>query len=593
LPCLQATPLVQAQAMAALLGICMERAGDNPAAPLPLLAIAFVTSRLGAAPSRGSGDAGAGDGDAALQAAYEQLMRRAVAQLQRAGEHGRGRGAQKAAAADALKRATVGAYGLLEALQRVMAPAAYLTGLAALVAAPADRVRRRALALLASRVAAEARGGNVADATWADAALAAAQPAVALLPGGAAPAGGEPATDLTRQAALAALGVLAQALGAQHPRPFLDALPEVLAVAAGHARPAVRASALACSAAAAQALGARLVPILPATARAVVAAAAAAAAAVDSAAAAAPAPEEEGSGSEGEVEESGAGGGAAPSASEATALELAAALAAVSALVGGVGAFLAPHLPHLLPVLLHPSVLAAGAARGGDAAAAIRGALGGAVPARLLLPPLMEHLDAAAGAGADATCALLGMLGGVVARMDSSAVGSYHEAVFACLLRALDLRRRGAADAGAAEADRVEAAAVAAFVELTMRLSEARFTPLFYRLVEWATAAPAGEGDAAAGALARRVALFSLANALAERLRSVFTPYFKALMDPAVEALEGGGASSAAPAKKRRKAAAAEAPAADAQTPLHWTLRIKVRALEELSGEDLKAYLKA
>jgi U3 small nucleolar RNA-associated protein 10 len=42
----------------------------------------------------------------------------------------------------------------------------------------------------------------------------------------------------------------------------------------------------------------------------------------------------------------------------------------------------------------------------------------------------------------------------------------------------------------------VEAAAVAAFVALTLRLTEARFKPLFFRILEWAEAVPAGDSGA-------------------------------------------------------------------------------------------------
>ncbi len=45
-------------------------------------------------------------------------------------------------------------------------------------------------------------------------------------------------------------------------------------------------------------------------------------------------------------------------------------------------------------------------------------------------------------AGADSTCGLLRMLQSAVDAMDAFALASHHEAVFAALLRALDLRRR-------------------------------------------------------------------------------------------------------------------------------------------------------
>ena len=254
------------------------------------------------------------------------------------------------------------------------------------------QVRRRALALVAAAVKAAAEDGERAEAeggaagapagagaqALAEAALAAVPLAVQLL-AGEVPAGSEPVTALTSQAALGALGTLAGAYGASAPQPFLAAVPAVLA-AAQDSRSAVRGSALACVAFMARALGPRLVPALPAVVRGVLSAAQSAAAAV--VAPAAEAAEEEGE--EGAV---GPGGAAA--------LELAASLAACSALVESVGAFLAPYLPGLLGVLLAPAVLCCHAAGCAEAAAAVRARVAEGVPPRLLLGPLLGQLDAA------------------------------------------------------------------------------------------------------------------------------------------------------------------------------------------------------
>lgn len=146
-------------------------------------------------------------------------------------------------------------------------------------------------------------------------------------------------------------------------------------------------------------------------------------------------------------------------------------------------------------------------------------------------------------AGAPAVVGLLGMLSSALGAMDAAATAAHHEAVFATLLRALDLRRRRPASlAAGAAVDEVEAAAVSAFEALTLKLSEAQFKPLFLRLLDWAgsaLAAGAGLTEAAARA-ARGLALAAVANALAERLRSVFVPYFRYLLDPFLEQLTGG-----------------------------------------------------
>jgi hypothetical protein len=80
---------------------------------------------------------------------------------------------------------------------------------------------------------------------------------------------------------------------------------------------------------------------------------------------------------------------------EAQLVECGGALAAIGALVGGVGAFLSPYLDKLLALLLDPRVTGAPAANIGPAARRITEALPSVVPARLLLPALENMLPAA------------------------------------------------------------------------------------------------------------------------------------------------------------------------------------------------------
>ncbi len=73
-----------------------------------------------------------------------------------------------------------------------------------------------------------------------------------------------------------------------------------------------------------------------------------------------------------------------------------------------------------------------------------------------------------------------------------------------------------------------EKAALTTLVALVMKLSEARFRPMFLRLVEWSASAAADQEMGVEGAgRGRAVALFGAAGALTERLRSVFVPYFR------------------------------------------------------------------
>jgi U3 small nucleolar RNA-associated protein 10 len=472
------------------------------------------------------------------------------------------RATEGARAAKAARAATQGLYDVFQALQGLMGCGSYLAATLQLAQQEGDKVRRRALKLFSERLASlQAWLGSEAGLPLRrrEAALAAAAgPALQLcelLPGvlarGRGKAAARDASALTRQAALLALDGVARMFGAEHPQPVLAALPAVLAAAADEGSAAVRASALACAAAVARALGPKLVPLLPATAEAVLAAAERAQQRLGR--------QEQQQGQE-EEREGGAG------AAEEAALELSSALAAVDALVRVLGAFCSPYLPRIMSALLAPAVL--GCAAGGCAtfAAAIRSALPAAVPARLLLAPLFgqwEAAEAAAGGGAvEPGVALLGMVAATAAAMDTKAAAAYHEQLFAFLLRALDARQRrllpgGGAAAGSAALARLEGAAVAALVALVMKLSEARFRPLFLRLLEWA-AAP-GAGPASGGRVAT---LLACADALTGRLRAVFVPYFKYLLDICVGQLLGGEAGAQQPKKKRKKAAAAGAAAA-------------------------------
>ena len=63
--------------------------------------------------------------------------------------------------------------------------------------------------------------------------------------------------------------------------------------------------------------------------------------------------------------------------------------------------------------------------------------------------------------------------------------------------------------------DVVEAEAIAALLNLTLKLSEKAFKPRFLRLIEWAATPPAG-ADSAVG---RATTLFAAAHALTARLR--------------------------------------------------------------------------
>ena len=89
--------------------------------------------------------------------------------------------------------------------------------------------------------------------------------------------------------------------------------------------------------------------------------------------------------------------------------------------------------------------------------------------------------------------------------------------------------------------------------------------------------------------LGRQVALYGVVIALTQRLRSVFAPYFRYLLDGALAHLAGGAPSAAVQPKKKRKKSAAVAAASlvaggeangggdPALVRDAWLLRLRVR----------------
>lgn len=450
-----------------------------------------------------------------------------------------------------------------------MSPAlCILQALVQLAQQPSDPVRRRALKLFGDKVASlqseltPAAAGASSRATKAREtrlqSLASAALSIApLLPqllsrgptpstaAGSAPEDAAAAEDesgashpsaISRQAALIALQASATLFGSRAPVMLLECLPCVLACVSSDVHSSVRGSGLAAIAATVQALGARLVPLLPATVRCVVSVSNSSWQRLAALLPTTPADtnmDADGSDVEQTEEEA-----EREKKQQEAAVELAASLAALRSLVEHCGAFLSPHLPELLSLLLQPHVL--GCSVGGCAtfAAGVRQRLPSALPARLLLPALYAQLQPAIDGGLASFSALLQLVADCVSGMDGKAAASHADAMFTFLLQAMEVRQRrppALADClGAAET-----AVAGALVALVMKLSEARFKPLFMRLLQWATSLTVATGADGAvlhqqGSLSyigRMAAMFGAVVALTERLRSVFVPYFRCVCE--------------------------------------------------------------
>ncbi|MEW5318749.1 MAG: hypothetical protein WDW38_009944 [Sanguina aurantia] len=642
---LEVVPAQRVPALSALLEAALKQSGEKPLEVLTRSSVSFVAVQLQLmslsnvaqfAAKNMAPDAVAARAEHAnvLRPACRSIMAAALHQMQLlqplASSNTTGqRGAKKAA--KAVRAAREGLYGLFGSLQGVMPPADYLQALVQLAQQPSDAVRRRALKLFGDKVASlqsevssasAATGSSSRSAkahesrlqSLATAALSIAPLLPQLLRSGdpatpaaastsatatAAPEDGDESSGshpsaISRQAALVALQASATLFGSRAPGPLLECLPCVLACVSGDSHSSVRGSGLAAVAAIVQALGARLVPLLPATVRCVVAVSNSS---WQRLATLLPTPTDTPSDAA-----MGAGTEAAePSDEEAererrqqeAAVELAASLAALRALVEHCGAFLSPHLPDLLSLLLQPHVLRCSVGGCAAFAAGVRQRLPTALPARLLLPALYARLQPSVDGGITSFSALLQLVADCVTSMDGKAAAAHADAMFTFLLQAMDVRQlRPASLAGCI--NEAEAAVADAMVALVMKLSEARFKPLFMRMLQWATSLTVSTGldgsvqrqQGSVSYVGRMAAMFGAVVALTDRLRSVFVPYFRHLLDLAVQHL--GGLESGSSGSKRRKTAqlpgtaAAATPGGDAAWSAEaedaWVTRVRVVA---------------
>ena len=97
--------------------------------------------------------------------------------------------------------------------------------------------------------------------------------------------------------------------------------------------------------------------------------------------------------------------------------------------------------------------------------------------------------------GATALQGLLAMLTASLQTAHANTVSSHADSLWGFMLRVLDVRQRlsggNEAPVPAGSVASIEAAVVEAMVVAVLKLSEAKFKPLFLRLLDWASSPPA------------------------------------------------------------------------------------------------------
>ncbi|KAJ1733199.1 snoRNA-binding rRNA-processing protein utp10 [Coemansia biformis] len=458
--------------------------------------------------------------DAALAAVAEAqlaLIAQLAAQHEQLAAAGR---LETPVAERAWRQALALSYSVLDDANALMSRPAFVATVVRLLGQSDLRVRRRAMALAATRLGSfDTRRASDADI---DQALELLPPVVATA---ALPGDGDDLV-MCKQAALLCVATAARKFSALRPALF-TALAEPISGAhsLGAAQPAVASAAMAALAALCDQLGSRLIPALPQYLPAVLKHLCAAVARF-------------------------------ADASEDDLALLLGALAVLQAVVENMGAFLAPSLPPLLGALLSPMLRSYSRGADTSAEAALReqargrsdellSAVARSVPPRLLVPALAAfYRKSASRQGAAATVAVVDFVGRTGSALQHSHLAQFHRQLFRFLLGVFDVARSPGVQR--ADADAVEQAALDALMRVVVKLSETLFRPLFLSFLEWATADPApapaacpwaAPGPAPGSASGQhadetRLRVFYRAlNALFAQLKSILTPYYASVID--------------------------------------------------------------
>ncbi|CAN6249618.1 unnamed protein product [Urochloa humidicola] len=224
-------------------------------------------------------------------------------------------------------------------------------------------------------------------------------------------------------------------------------------------------------------------------------------------------------------------------------------LTTIEVIVEKLGEFVNPYLKEILDlVVLHPECSARMDTKLDAKAADVRKLLTEKVPVRLILPPLLDLYSAATNCGEASISLAFQMLDSLVSTMDRPAVGTYHAKIYEHCLAALDIRRQH--PDSLMNINMVEQSIIHAIITLTMKLTEGTFRPLFLRTLEWAESEV--DGSSSKKSLDRAIVFYKLINKLAEQHRSLFTPYFKYLLEGSVHYLLEDDALAGSKQKKKK-----------------------------------------
>jgi U3 small nucleolar RNA-associated protein 10 len=225
---------------------------------------------------------------------------------------------------------------------------------------------------------------------------------------------------------------------------------------------------------------------------------------------------------------------------------------------------------------------AAAAHRAADAggSAHLLAAVAKRIPSKTLIPVVMDLWKSLKGGAQAPTEAFFALLRNALRHADRKALPALTKSLFAFFLDVFDQRHGSTLPEDTLAV--LETSAIASFLELVTKLSEAGFKPLFSRLYDWAVV---DLPDAGAHAVARRTVLLRVMDGLLDKFRHLLTPYMATLVPFVDETLDAYAAGEQADARLWALLLAVVAKSLDVDDGTYWTDALALKLLPRVVSQ--------
>ena len=210
-------------------------------------------------------------------------------------------------------------------------------------------------------------------------------------------------------------------------------------------------------------------------------------------------------------------------------------LTSLQKIIGTLPLFLSPYLKQILIVVSATSCHSESMAASSKPVLLIKNAkktISTEIDARVLIPTLHECLNYCLKEKWECVTPLMDVLQLHIVNLSKEERGSHHHQLLALLMDALDFRTQKHTSVPWEQVEKVESLIIEAVLAMVIRVSEAMFRPMFYKLYDWASS------EDNIDLKIRMVTFFRLSASLSEKLKSLFNMFVEPTLKKACHILD-------------------------------------------------------